>query len=654
MVEIKYEKLFSEFKLKNLTLRNRIVWLPHNTGYATMDSLPNEAAIYYYAERAKGGVSLIVSGNYAVSKSGQMHRTFVNASDESVIPNFTETANLVHKYGAKIIGQITHCGPTKMEKPQSDLWAPSQVIEGSSGAHTVEMDRDEMKCVITSFVKTANNLIRSNFDGIEVKVAHDGLLRAFISPHYNKRSDEYGGSFKNRMRFVTEVFSAIRQSIGEDTVLGIRLCMDEFEDDGYKLEDGIQIAKFLEEKKLIDYVSTDAGTTWLSFIMQIPTMSVPLGYAEYMSYELKKEVKIPVIAFGRINDPLQAEQILQNESADLIGMARQLICDPETPIKAEAGDIDQIRKCTACIDGCIGQGLQYQPIRCIHNPAVGREKSLGIGTLVKSKKKKKIVVVGGGVAGMKFAEVAAKRGHRIILFEKEKVLGGQINYVKKIPFRNEFSEITHYLEYQIKNNKNIEIRLDFEANEKDILKESPDAVIVATGARRYVPKEFRNKKVFTSIDILSGNVEIGKNVVIYDKLAKEEGIGMADYLCEFYEDTKIKFFSPANQTEGGGVNFINLDTLYRKLYPKGVEFFSFYELMEVRYDKLTFINMYSRKKKYINNYDNLIHVGDSESINQLYKDLKGKIKEVYRLGDSKAPRIVELAISTADELARNI
>ena len=653
MVEVRYEKLFSEFKLKNLILRNRIVWLPHNTTLATMDSLPNESAIYYYTERAKGGAGLIVAGNYAVSKSGQMHRTFVDASNEAVIPNFTKTTTFVHKYGAKIFGQITHAGPTKMEKPQSDLWAPSQVIEGSSGTHTVEIDRDEMKSVIDSFVRAATNLVKSNFDGVEIKVAHDGLLRAFISPHYNKREDEYGGSFENRMRFVVEVFNAVKEIIGVEMVLGIRLCMDEFEDDGYKLEDGIEIAKYLESKGLIDYVSTDAGTTWLSFIMQQPPMNVPLGYSEYMSNALKKEVKIPVIIFGRINDPIQAEQILQNESADLIGMARQLICDPETPNKAKAGDIDGIRKCTACTDGCLGQCMQFQPIRCIHNPAVGKEKFLGIGTLIETQKKKKIAVVGGGVAGMKFAEIAAKRGHKVVLFEKEKVLGGQINYVKRIPFRNEFSEVTRYLEYQIKNNKNIDIRLGVEADEKIILNESPDVVVVATGAKPYVPKEFQNNKVCTSWDVLGDRVEMGKQVVIYDKLAKGEGIGVADYLCEYYEGIRIKFFTPANHA-GEDVGFLNLAILYRKLFSKGVEIIPYHELVEVEYDRLTFMNTYSQKKMFVNKYDNLVHVGDSASVNQLYKDLKGKVKEVYRLGDCKAPRVVELAISTADELARSI
>jgi 2,4-dienoyl-CoA reductase-like NADH-dependent reductase (Old Yellow Enzyme family) len=384
--KIIFERLFSSFYINKVRINNRIVFLPHYTALAKMNSMPSENEIYYYTERAKGGTGLIIAGNYAVSKSGQMHPTFIDASNEEVIPNFSKTAELVHEYGARIFGQLTHAGPTKMEKPQPDLWAPSQVIEGSSGTHTVEMDQSDIRDAVNSFKQAALNLVRSNFDGVELKIGHDGILRAFISPHYNKRNDEYGGKFENRMRMIEEVLRAVRSVLSDDHVLGIRLCMDEFEEDGYKLEYAVEVAKYLEKKGLIDYVNTDAGTTWVSFIMQIPPMTIPLGYAEYMAAALKKEIKLPVIAFGRINDPAQAEQILKNGSADLIGMVRQLVCDPEMPNKSKAGDIDGIRKCIACLDGCGIQTTLNQPIRCIQQIAVGKEKLYGKGTLVRQKK----------------------------------------------------------------------------------------------------------------------------------------------------------------------------------------------------------------------------------------------------------------------------
>lgn len=651
--ELKFEKLFSPFTLRGVTLRNRIVFLPHYTAMATRESLPSDTEVAYYAERAKGGAGLVIAGNYAVSPSGQMHATFVNASDPRVVKNFTRTARLVHGHGAKIFGQLTHAGPTKMEKPQPDLWAPSQVVEGSSGTHTMEIGPAEIEQIVKSFGVSATHLRESGFDGVEIKVGHDGILRAFLSPHYNKRTDRYGGSLENKARILVEVLTAVRAVMSQRMVLGMRLVMDEFEEDGYRLDYALMVAKYLERQGLIDYVSVDAGTTWLSYIMQIPPMAIPLGFAEYMAAELKREVKVPVIAFGRINDPVQAEQILQNESADLVGMARQLICDPEMPAKSLRGDVDGIRKCVACEDGCCGQGVQLQPIRCIQNPAVGREKLLGIGTLRKARRAKNVVVVGGGVAGMKTAEIAAKRGHSVVLFEKEKTLGGQLGLVRKIPFRNEFSEVTRFLEFQLKSLQNVTLRMNEEATEHTVLKESPDVVIIAAGSTRYVPAEMTGPRVASSWDVLKDAVEIGRDVVIFDMLAKEEGIGVAEYIAEYYPGAKIRFFTPAH-SPGADVHFLNQDVLFRKLYAKSFVPYPLYELHHVTEASIVFTQRYSRSELVVDGYDAFVIVGTMRSNDEMYKALMGKVPELHRVGDARAPRLVELAIHGAESLARTL
>ncbi|MBI9098364.1 MAG: hypothetical protein JEY91_07790, partial [Spirochaetaceae bacterium] len=349
----KFERLFSGFSIRNLHIKNRIVFLPHYTAFAEVTGLPSEIETYYYTERAKGGAGLIITGNYAVSPIGQMHRTFINASDKRCIPNFTKTVENCHKYGAKVIGQLSHAGATKVEQPRSNCLAPSQVVEKSTSTYTTKITKSEILRTIGEFETASETLAESGFDGVEVKVAHDGLLRIFLSPYYNRRTDEYGGSFENKMRIIHEVFVAIRKTIGSDMVLGVRLSVDEFEDDGFDLDTGVRVARYMSEHKLVDYISCDAGT-WNTFIMQIPPMSIPLGYGEYLSAAVRKVVDIPVVAFGRINDPVQAEQILENGSADLIGMARQLLCDPETPNKSEKGLIDDIKKCIGCEEGCIG------------------------------------------------------------------------------------------------------------------------------------------------------------------------------------------------------------------------------------------------------------------------------------------------------------
>ena len=553
-------------------------------------------------------------------------------------------------------GQISHAGATKVEQPRGNCYAPSQVIEQSTKSYSTAIAKDEIQQAVHEFETASETLVESGFDGVEVKVAHDGLLRIFVSPYYNHRTDEYGGSFENKMRIIHEVFSAIRKTIDDNMVLGARLSLDEFEDVGFNLETGVEVAKYMAEHNLVDYISCDAGT-WNTFIMQIPPMTIPLGFGEYMSAAVKKEVDIPVIAFGRINDPVQAEQILENGSADLIGMARQLLCDPETPKKSEKGLIDDIRKCIGCEEGCIGQVFLMQPIRCIQNPAAGKEKKLGLGTLKKAAKPKKVVVAGGGVSGLKFAEIAARRGHNVVLFEKDKILGGQINILKNIPFRNEFTEVTRYLEFQVNELDNLRIEMSTEADEKLIKNEKPDVLVVATGAVSLLPENIKTKKALTTWDVLEDKVEIGKKVLVYDPMSNNEGVGIVEYLFETYENIKVHYITPESDI-AMNVKNENKDILLRRLLRQDLEITRYTALIDSDNEKLTFNKVYTDKTLVIKNkeFDNFIYSGLMKSVDELFWKFKEdkSVKEVYRLGDAKAPSCVEISIHNAEALAREV
>jgi len=553
-------------------------------------------------------------------------------------------------------GQISHAGATKVEQPRGNCYAPSQVIEQSTKSYSTAIAKDEIQQAVHEFETASETLVESGFDGVEVKVAHDGLLRIFVSPYYNHRTDEYGGSFENKMRIIHEVFSAIRKTIDDNMVLGARLSLDEFEDVGFNLETGVEVAKYMAEHNLVDYISCDAGT-WNTFIMQIPPMTIPLGFGEYMSAAVKKEVDIPVIAFGRINDPVQAEQILENGSADLIGMARQLLCDPETPKKSEKGLIDDIRKCIGCEEGCIGQVFLMQPIRCIQNPAAGKEKKLGLGTLKKAAKPKKVVVAGGGVSGLKFAEIAARRGHNVVLFEKDKILGGQINILKNIPFRNEFTEVTRYLEFQVNELDNLRIEMSTEADEKLIKTEKPDVLVVATGAVSLLPENIKTKKAVTTWDVLEDKVEIGKKVLVYDPMSNNEGVGIVEYLFETYENIKVHYITPESDI-AMNVKNENKDILLRRLLRQDLEITRYTALIDSDNEKLTFNKVYTDKTLVIKNkeFDNFIYSGLMKSVDELFWKFKEdkSVKEVYRLGDAKAPSCVEISIHNAEALAREV
>ncbi len=326
-------------------------------------------------------------------------------------------------------------------------------------------------------------------DGIEVKIAHDGLLRSFASPFFNQRTDAYGGSFEKRMRFPLEVLGSIREAVGPDVPIGIRLCLDEYTPFGYHLDYGLRMAERFEKSELVDYFNCDAGT-FSSFWMEIPPAAIEQGYFRPLNRALKKASSLPVVAFGRIKDPEMAERMLELGEADLIGMARPLIADSDIPSKLAEGRADEIRACIGCNDACIHQVMQVKPIRCIQNPAAGQELIYSERLLTRTTEPKSIVVVGGGVAGLKVAEIAARRGHRVTLIERSGELGGQIRLAARQPLHQEIGEVVAYLEPAVER-LGVEIWRNAEADVQGLLDLEPDVIIVATGSQPDLPVEKR-------------------------------------------------------------------------------------------------------------------------------------------------------------------
>ena len=326
--------LLSPFRIRRVELRNRLVFQPHFTALGHIDGMPSDDLRAYHEERARGGVGLIITESQAVHPTGKMSRRFINAWDRAVIPGLAGVAEAVHEHGAKIFGQLTHGGNTSLENPPHIMWAPTQMPEPSSHHSTKAMDLSDIHAVVAGFATSARNLIEAGLDGIEIKVAHDGLLRSFASPYFNRRTDDYGGSFENRMRLSVEVLAAIRVEIG-DAPLGVRLCVDEFTPFGYDTDYGLDMARALEATGHVDYFNSDAGS-FSSYWMEIPPAAVASADFRRINLALKAASRLPVIAFGRIT-PQAGEELVAAGEADLVGMARQLIADPETPNKLLAG-----------------------------------------------------------------------------------------------------------------------------------------------------------------------------------------------------------------------------------------------------------------------------------------------------------------------------
>jgi 2,4-dienoyl-CoA reductase-like NADH-dependent reductase (Old Yellow Enzyme family)/thioredoxin reductase len=649
-MEESYPHLFSPGKIGNVKIKNKLVFLPH---YTALGREFGQKQIDYYVERAKGGTGLIIMGSHAVSADGKMSANYEDASEEKIIPEYEKLVEGVHKYGTKIFGQLTHGGHTTIYQPPQLLYAPSQMSEPSCYHNTKEMEIEDIKKVVRDFAKSAKNMVAGGLEGIEIKASsHDGLLRSFIEPYFNKREDEYGGNFENRMRLPLEVVHAIREVIPKEMPLGIRMAMDTYTSWGYGTEEAKKIVEAFADTGEVTYFACDAGS-FSSFYMEIPPMAIPLGFAEYLSAEIKNVTDLPVIAFGRINDPVQAERILADGNADFIGMARELICDPEFANKAQEGRDDDIRHCIACQDRCLYQVMQDLPIRCIQNPGVGREAEYGIGTLREAEKKRKVAVIGGGPAGLKAAEIAARRGHEVSIYEEKGEFGGQVNLAAKIPLRDEVKDVTRYIAMQVEQ-LGVEIHLNERMTVEKVKGLDTDVVIMATGSSPVEPDigGCEQENVVNVWDVLLDREPIGDHVMIFDVTRRWPGLGTAEYLVNMGKrvDLVTPTMSVGEQLEPGNVALV-----LQRIMGRGVRLMPNTSLKRVEGKKVTVENVYSHIEEELEGIDTVVLSLGNRSNRELYDRLKGELgdsKELYFIGDAVAPRLIQQALLEAEKLGR--
>ncbi|MDO4321390.1 MAG: FAD-dependent oxidoreductase [Lachnospiraceae bacterium] len=649
--EFKY--LFSPFKIGNVEIKNRMVFQSHVPYFATQDGYPTEATKRYYLERAKGGVGLIVIESMMVHPSGIYAPGCMCLWKEGIAEAFKDFPERVHQYGTKVFGQLSHPGANVFAKPHQMASAPSQVPDDEARVIPKELDIETIEEIIQGFAQSALLLKQTGFDGVELKFAHDGLLRAFVLPNLNRRTDKYGGDYEGRLTFFKELVQAIREKVGPDYPVGVRLCLDQFSEKGVTQEYGIKLAKSCERLG-INYINGDSGGC-VDCSMQIYPMYLPLGVGVYLASAVKKAVNIPVFACGRVNDPVLMEMILEEGHADMVGSARQFICDPETANKAMAGELDDVRHCIACNDGCLFQCMQGKPIRCVQNPATGREQELGIGTLQPAEEPKNIMVIGGGIAGMKFAEIAAKRKHKVTVYEKEEILGGQLNIAEKMPYRAEITEVSRYIRLQL-DKYGVECHTNVNVDLGLVEKENPDVVVVATGSKAYVPEIKGDKNTRVKImDVryaLTHPGEIGDNVVVFDKHGHIQGAGIVELPLSM--GAKVHYFTPYEKI-GADVDPATTELIRKRLFDyEDFEYQIHYTIEEVKENAVIMKHCYSQKQVVVENVDTLIYAHYSVSDTALYKELKKSRKQVYSVGDCNAPRLIEQTIYDSEILAREL
>jgi 2,4-dienoyl-CoA reductase-like NADH-dependent reductase (Old Yellow Enzyme family)/thioredoxin reductase len=624
-----------------VTVRNRIVSTAHATGYA-VGGYPKERYRTYYERKAQGGVGLIITfGSCSVHPSSSVAEWSGVANwDDSIIPDLAAMAEVVHRHGAKIFCQLTHMGRRGVSATSGrPLLAPSAVPEPVHRERPKVLEAHEIRELVEAFAAAALRVKRSGYDGVEITSYGGHLIEQFWSPHVNRRTDDYGGTLENRLRFGREVIEAVRDRVGREFCVGFRMTADQLLKDGLDHPAMKEIAGRLVALGQLDYLSISGSTGETPELQAktVPSMDHPLGLFNEYAASIKEIANIPVLVAARVIDPAMAEDVLRRGAADLVGMTRALIADPDLPAKAAAGRREEVRLCTGANEGCIGRLYQGLAIRCVQNPLIGHEAELA--AVVPARASRRIVVVGGGPAGMEAARLAAERGHRVTLFEEADVLGGQVRVAALAPHRAEYGRSIAWLAHQL-DRLALEVRLGTEATVEVLLAARPDAVVVATGAtpRAAAWPGVDRAHVVTAEAVLLGRVAVraGQQCVVVDDDAHMRGPGAAEALL----DAGVRVEVVTRETMVG----LDIDPtlrpdLYRRLFTKGVVLTPLTSVRGVGDRTLRVEHVYSGQTREIQT-DLVVLALGGEARAGLYGRLRTAAPqlEVHRIGDAVAPR----------------
>jgi len=665
-MKAKYQNLFEPIKIGGVEIKNRFVLAPMGPGgLCAADGTFNERGVEYYVERAKGGTGLIMTGVTYVENDIEKC-SMPSVACPTINPlNFVATGKKmterIHAHGSKIFLQLsagfgrvsipTVVGKTAVgPSPIPHRWLPDVVCR--------ELTIEEIKTYVKKFAESAVIAKNAGFDGVEIHAVHEGyLLDQFAISFFNKRTDEYGGSLRNRLRFATEIVRAIKEACGQDFPVSLRYSIksfikdwkqgglpgEEFEEKGRDIEEGIEAAKILEEAGY-DAFNGDVGS-YDSWYWAHPPMYQEKGL--YLPYNeiLKKILKVPVITAGRMEDPELASDAIEQGKTDMIGLGRPLLADAEIPNKILADEYDRVRPCLSCQEGCMGRLASFSSISCAVNPACGREAEYG---LKPADIKKSIVIIGGGVAGLEAARVCAIRGHKVALFEKTDRLGGNIIPGGVPDFKEDDRALAKWYTNELKD-LNVAVHYSTTVT-KDKLKEiKADEVILATGSIPRTLNIGNAKNVYTAEEVLLGEKDPGESIIIIG--AGLVGCETALWLVDQGKKVTIVELQDGILKVGGPLCHANEDMLKDLVKFKNIDVRLNTSIASAADSGFV---LKSGDKEEILKADSAIVCIGYVSEKSLYNDVKFEIPKVHLIGDASQVKNIMYAIWDAYEVARNI
>lgn len=641
----KLQRLFQPLTIGTLQLRNRLVMPPMVTNYATEDGQVTTRLIDYLVARARGGVGLIVVEASYVRPDGRGFVNQLGVHRDDLVAGLKQLVEAVHGAGAKAAIQLYHAGrQTTSAVAGVQPVAPSPLPDPATKQLPRELSLAEIQALQADFAAGARRAKQAGFDAVEIHGAHGYLIAEFLSPFSNRRLDAYGAGIRGRARFALEVVSQVRGAVGPGFPILFRLSAEERVDGGLTVDQTRVIAVLLEEAG-VDALDVSVGNYATPGGVITAPMDVPNGFLVPTVAEIKRAASVPVIAVGRLHDPLLAEQVLAVGDADLVAIGRGLLTDPELPNKAERGDLDGILPCISCNQACIAPLMKQQPISCLLNPACGRERELA---LVRAVRAKRVVVVGAGPAGLEAARVLAERGHTVHLLEEDEQLGGELVAAAMPPRKEIIADAIGWMVRQV-NRLGVRVRMGTRATPESVAQLQPDAVVVSTGAqpiRPPVPGVDRHEVVFAR-DVLLGRRAVGERVLVVG--AGPVGLETAE--CLAVQGKQVTLVE-ATETFGYGLEASRLYWVMETLRRHGASLLARTVLesvetgmVRVRRDGL---------EEALGPFDNVVLAVGYRADDELYRQVRTRVPETYLVGDAAQARSAVEAILEAARTARAI